>query len=211
MTRRETDLTLSSLLLFAGVYVTAVATPGPGIAALIGRVLGRGLTGIAPFIAGFVVGDLVWFTVAATGLAMLAREFAALFAAVRIAGCLYLLFLAWSLWRAPGRAAAIGPALRGDGGRSAFLGALALTLGNPKVIVFFLSIMPLVVDLRAVTLTVAVEIVATMAVLLSAVLLTYALAANRARKLFASPRAMKALNRGAAGVMVGAACAVATR
>jgi threonine/homoserine/homoserine lactone efflux protein len=44
-------LTLSSLLLFAAVYFAAVATPGPGVAALIARVLGQGLKGLAPFIA----------------------------------------------------------------------------------------------------------------------------------------------------------------
>jgi threonine/homoserine/homoserine lactone efflux protein len=204
-------VSLSSLLLFVGIYATAVATPGPGVAALIARVLGRGLTGVAPLIAGFVVGDMVWFTIATTGLAMLAHEFAGLFAAVRIAGCLYLLYLAWGLWRSPARAAAQGLASPGDGGRSAFLGALSLTLGNPKVIVFFLSIMPLVVDLRGVTVTIAVELMATMAILLSAILLTYAALANRARNLFASPRAMKALNRSASGVMASAALALAVR
>ena len=67
-----------------------------------GRVLGRGLVGIAPFIVGFVVGDLIWFAVAATGLAVLAHQFAAIFTAVRTAGCCYLLYLAWRLWSAPG-------------------------------------------------------------------------------------------------------------
>jgi threonine/homoserine/homoserine lactone efflux protein len=50
---------LSSLVLFAGLYAVAVATPGPGVAAIVARVLGRGLRGIVPFIAGFVVGDLI--------------------------------------------------------------------------------------------------------------------------------------------------------
>ncbi|MGO8798438.1 MAG: LysE family translocator [Roseiarcus sp.] len=204
-------MSFSSLLLFVGVYLAATATPGPGVAALVARVLGQGLVGIAPFVAGFVVGDLIWFTVATTGLAMLAHAFAALFTAVRIAGGGYLLYLAWTMWRAPVRAAAIGPALGGAGGRRAFLGALSLTLGNPKVIVFFLSIMPLIVDLGDVTFTTSIEIMATMTIVLCAVLLTYAVAADRARKLFASPRAMKMLNRGAAGLMVGAAAAVATR
>jgi threonine/homoserine/homoserine lactone efflux protein len=204
-------LSFSSLLLFVGVYLAATATPGPGVAALVARVLGQGLGGIAPFVAGFVVGDLIWFMVAATSLAVLAHEFAALFTAIRIAGGAYLFYLAWTMWRSPARAAKIGPGTRGAGGCRAFVGALSLTLGNPKVIIFFLSIMPLVVDLDGVTLATSIEIMATMVFILSAVLLAYALAANRARKLFASPRAMKMLNRGAAGVMAGAALAVATR
>jgi threonine/homoserine/homoserine lactone efflux protein len=198
------------LFLFVGVYLAATATPGPGVAALVARVLGQGLGGIAPFVAGFVVGDLIWFAVAATGLAMVAHEFAALFIAIRIVGGVYLLCLAWTMWRAPARPAKIAPATRG-GARRAFVGALSLTLGNPKVIVFFLSIMPLVVDLDGVTLATSIEIMATMIFILSAVLLAYALAANRARKLFASARAMRLLNRGAAGVMAGAALAVAAR
>jgi threonine/homoserine/homoserine lactone efflux protein len=174
-------------------------------------VLGQGLAGIAPFVAGFVVGDLVWFAVAATGLAVPAHEFAGIFTAIRFAGVAYLLYLAWTMWSAPARAAEVGPAARGARGWRLFLGTLSLTLGNPKVIVFFLSIMPLVVDLDALDAATAVEIAATMAVALTSVLLIYALAANRARKLLRSSRAMKMINRGAAGVMAGAALAIAAR
>jgi threonine/homoserine/homoserine lactone efflux protein len=204
-------LSLSSLLIFIGVYTAAVATPGPGIAALVARVLGQGLAGIAPFIAGFLVGDLVWFAVAATGLAVLAHEFVAVFTAIRLAGVAYLLYLAWTMWRAPVRRAEVGPEARGARGWRLFLSTLALTLGNPKVIVFFLSIMPLVVDLDAINLRTAIEMAATMMGVLTSVLLTYALAANRARALFSSLRAMKMINRGAAGVMAGAALAIAAR
>ncbi|WP_158814300.1 LysE family translocator [Methylocapsa sp. S129] len=203
-------MSFSSLLVFIGVYLAAVATPGPGVAALVARVLGQGLAGIAPFIAGFLVGDLIWFSVAATGLAVLAHEFAGVFTAIRLAGVAYLLYLAWTMWRAPARPADVGPVQSASGARS-FLGALSLTLGNPKVIVFFLSIMPLVVDLDAINAKTAITLAATMMGVLSSVLLTYALAANRARKLFRSSRAMKMINRGAAGVMAGAALAIAAR
>jgi threonine/homoserine/homoserine lactone efflux protein len=204
----DRTLSFSSLLLFVGVYVAAVATPGPGIAALVARVLGRGLGGIAPFIAGFVVGDLIWFSFAATGLAVLAHEFAGIFTAIRFAGVAYLLYLAWTMWRAPAPSADVG-AVEGASAARSFLGSLSL--GNPKVIVFFLSIMPLVVDFDALNARTALEVAATMIVVLSSVLLTYAIAANRARRLFRSSRAMKMINRGAAGVMAGAALTIAAR
>ena len=38
-------MTVYGLLTFCAVYVLAVATPGPGIAAIIARVLSRGTTG----------------------------------------------------------------------------------------------------------------------------------------------------------------------
>src|SRR5262249_10252031 len=89
------DMTLSSLLLFAAVYFVAVATPGPGVAALVARVLGRGLSGVAPFIAGYVAGDMVWLIVAGMGLSVMASVFSGLFVILKYAGAAYLLYLAW--------------------------------------------------------------------------------------------------------------------
>jgi threonine/homoserine/homoserine lactone efflux protein len=85
---------LIALAAFAGVYFVAVSSPGPGIAAIVARVMTRGLNGMAGFIAGFVVGDLVWFTIAATGLAIIAQTFEALFVAIKYAGAAYLAFMA---------------------------------------------------------------------------------------------------------------------
>jgi threonine/homoserine/homoserine lactone efflux protein len=204
-------MSISSLLLFAGVYLAATASPGPGIAALVARVLARGLGGIAWFVAGYVVGDLVWLSLAASGLEVLAHQFAGLFVAIKYCGVAYLCFLAIAMWRAPAGPAPAGSIGGPPRGWRLFLGSFTLTLGNPKVIVFFLSIMPLVVDLSALSAAVFVEIAALCASILTGVLFGYALAANRARSLFDSARAMRLINRGAASVMAGAALAVATR
>jgi threonine/homoserine/homoserine lactone efflux protein len=209
--RKGFVVSISALLIFAGVYFVAVATPGPGIAALVARVLGHGLKGVAPFIAGFVVGDMVWLTVAATGLAVVAHEFARLFVAVKFAGAAYLLYVAWSFARTPAVLDPDAAVVAVATGWRAFLGALSLTLGNPKVIVFFLSIMPLVVDLDAVDAVSLVGMAATCVVVITATLGAYALAANRARRWFRSSRAMTAVRRATAGVMAGAAVAIVTR
>lgn len=52
-------MTLSGLLILAAAYVMATASPGPGVAAVVARVLARGTQGMPGFIAGFVVGDLI--------------------------------------------------------------------------------------------------------------------------------------------------------
>jgi len=201
-------MSLSSLLLFAAVYFAAVATPGPGIAALVARVLGHGAEGVAPFIAGYVVGDMVWLLAAGAGLSVLAKTFAAAFVAVRYAGAAYLLYLAWKTAIAPTLPGAAPAASRGW---RAFFGSLSLTLGNPKVMIFFLSIMPLVIDIGALTPLALAELAAVAVVVMTATLAAYALAANRARAVFRSTRAMRALHRAAGGVMAGVAVAVATR
>jgi threonine/homoserine/homoserine lactone efflux protein len=202
---------ISALAIFAGVYFVAVASPGPGMAAVVARGLGQGMAAAPAFVAGFVVGDLIWFTVAATGLAVIARTFEVLFLAIKYAGCAYLLYMAWKIWTAPVKAADVAAAAAKVRSWPSFLGSLSLTLGNPKVIVFFLSIMPLVVDLKAVTALIFVEMAVVILLVITPVMFTALWLADRARRVFTSERALRNINRGTAGVMAGAAAVIATR
>jgi threonine/homoserine/homoserine lactone efflux protein len=205
-------MTWSGLLVFCSAYVLAVASPGPGVAAIVARVLGRGLTGIWAFILGFVVGDLIWFILAVAGLAVIAKTFAAVFVAVKWAGAAYLLWLAWKMWTSRPVSVAEGAAPPADEppGRL-FLASLSLTLGNPKVIVFFMALLPSLVDLTTLGWLGILEIVALIAVVISSVLGAYALAAARARTLFRSSRALRLLNRATGTIMAGAAVAIVTK
>lgn len=200
----------AGFLIFCGVYALATFSPGPAVAAIVARTLATGLRRTAPFILGVVAGDLVWFVLVALGLAALAQNLQPLFLVIKYAGVAYLLYLACRLWTAPAAASRAADPAPGEGWKL-FLGGLALTMGNAKVMVFFVSILPLVVDLPALTPVLAVELAATMMLILSAAMWTYALAAARARRLIASPRAMHLVNRGTGAVMAGAAVAVAAR
>ena len=171
-------MTATGFLLFAATYVLAVATPGPGIAALVARVLARGTSGIWAAIAGMVAGDLVWLTFAATGLAVIAQTYAPLLVAIRIAGALYLLFIAWKLWTAPLAVAFGGGAGKPETPWRMFLSSASLTLGNPKVIVFFVALLPALVDLEHLTLADYLRVAGLSAVLLTCVTGSYALAAS---------------------------------
>jgi threonine/homoserine/homoserine lactone efflux protein len=198
------------LLVFAVAYLAVIVLPGPGVTALVARVLARGTQGSAPFIAGFIAGSLAWFTIAATGLAVLASSFATVFVVIRYAGAAYLLYLAWKLWTAPVRPVD-APQARPDEGWRLFLAGLSINLGNPKVIVFFLALLPTVVDLGALTPLGFAELAMIIGVIAACVLTTYALAAGRARRLLTSPRSVRILNRGSATVMAGAAVSIAAR
>jgi len=205
-------MTVSGLLVFATAYALAVASPGPGVAAIVARVLAAGLPGVGAFIAGFVVGDLMWFTMAAAGLAVVARNFAWVFVAIKWAGAAYLLYLGWQLWTASAKP--VGEALDGPvevDRLRLFWAGLSLTLGNPKVIVFFMALLPSIMDLGSLGLAGFVELAVLIAVILSAVLGTYALTASRARLLFRSERAVRLLNRATGTVMAGAAVAIVSR
>jgi threonine/homoserine/homoserine lactone efflux protein len=204
-------MTIYGLLTFCAVYALAVAAPGPGIAAIIARGLAHGLKGAPAFIGGFVVGDLVWFAIAATGLAALARTAATVFVAIKWAGVAYLLYLAYKLWTAPARQVAVETDDRKQHGWNAFLASLMLTLANPKAILFFLALLPTVIDLASMNTVRFLEISAAIIVVQPLVLGSYALLAARARELFTTPAAVRRLNRSSGLAMAGAAVVVATR
>lgn len=205
-------MSLYGLLVFAAVYLLAVASPGPGVAAVVARSLARGTHGAAAFIAGFLVGDLIWFALAATGLAALAQTAQTLFVVVKYAGAAYLLYLAYRLWTAP--ASAASEEIKVDTGQrpmQLFLASLALTMANPKTMVFFLALLPTVVRLEDLTAVGFIEIVIAISIVLPLVLGGYVLLAARARRLFKTPSAVRAMNRGTGAAMACAAVAVATR
>lgn len=202
-------MTLGGLLVFAAAYAMAVASPGPGIAAIVARALGNGMRGMSWFILGFVLGDLTLFGVAVFGLAAIAQAHAGVLTLVKYAGAAYLLYLAYRLWMAPVHVAEADPIPDRAEGARLFLTSYALTIGNPKAIVFFMALLPAIVDLQRLDLAGMAEITAVIVVIISAILALYALAAARARSLFRSARAVKALNRGTGAIMAGAAVAVA--
>ena len=204
-------MSVYGLLTFCAVYALAVATPGPGVAAIIARSLAHGFKGAPAFVAGFVVGDLVWFSIAATGLAALARTAATVFVVIKWAGVAYLLYLAWKLWTAPAERVAV----RDDDGRQhgwrAFVASLMLTLANPKAILFFLALLPTVVDLATMNALRFIEIAAAMMLVMPMVLFSYVFLAARAREMFTTPKSVRRLNRSSGLAMAGAAVVVATR
>ena len=207
-------MTMYALAIFALVYALAVASPGPGVAAIVARSLSRGTQGAPAFIAGFLIGDMLWFTVAATGLAALAQTAYAVFVAVKYAGVAYLLYLSYRMWTAAAKPIESNEDGTLDASQKParlFLGSLALTLGNPKTMVFFLALLPTVVKLETLTVPGFFEIAAVICVVLPLVLGSYAYAAARAGKLLKSPRAIRMVNRGSATAMAGAAVVIATR
>ena len=204
-------MSLAGLLVFSTAYALAVASPGPGIAAVVAQVLGRGLRAAPPQIAGILAGDLVWLTLAASGLAALAHNFAVAFTIIKWIGAGYLLYLAWKMWTAPVSVLDTDAVSRNVSGAQLFVSGLTLTLGNPKAIGFFLALLPAIVDLETLDFTGLAEVALLIAIILPSVLMAYAVFAHMARGFFRSPRAMRNLNRVSGTAIAGAAVAIAAR
>ena len=203
-------MSLSSLLIFAGALFVAAGSPGPSIAALVARVIAKGWRDVLPFLAAMWIGEAIWLSLAVFGLAFVAQTFHLAFIIVKWVGVAYLAYLAWKMWTAPVEAKE-GEMPREDSPAKLFFAGMAVTLGNPKIMMFYLALLPTIIDLASVSLIGWVELTVTMAVVLVAIDLAWVLAASQARKLLKSKRAMKIANRISAGTMAGAAAAIAAR
>jgi threonine/homoserine/homoserine lactone efflux protein len=203
-------MSITSLLIFAGALLVAAGSPGPSIAALVARVMTRGLSGVFPFLLAMWIGEAIWLSLAVFGLAYVAQTFHFAFVMLKWAGVAYLAYLAWKMWTAP---VTLGDSElpKADSPLRLFLAGMAVTLGNPKIMMFYLALLPTIIDLASVTLTGWVELTLTMVAVLMAIDLGWALAAAQARKLLKSPRAVRIANRISAGTMAGAAAAIAAR
>ena len=143
---------VAALVLFASTLLVAAASPGPGVAALVAQVVGRGSRGAGAFAAGLILGDLVWLAVAILGLAVVAQTFHEIFLVIKCLGAGYLLYVAYRMWTAPVQVRVISADRNREGRLRLFLAGLAVTLGNPKVVAFYLALLPNLIDLARVGL-----------------------------------------------------------
>lgn len=192
-----------TILAFTIAYSIAVLIPGPGVAAVVARALGGGFWSAVPMVFGILVGDLVYFVFAVFGLTAIAAIFGPIFVIVRWAGAAYLLFIAWKFWSARPGNEQLQP--KSESGLKTFLAGFALTMGNPKTIVFYLAILPTVVPLDRMTPLAFAELLAIVIVVLLLIGCGYAWLASSAREFFKSSVAMRRMNRTAAVIMATAA------
>ncbi|MEM7223046.1 MAG: LysE family translocator [Pseudomonadota bacterium] len=182
-------------------------SPGPAWAAVVTTGMARGPAAAAAMALGVALGDVVFVLAAVFGLALLAQALGTLFLAVKFAGAAYLIWLGVKLWRrppslaAPPKPSALGP----------FLGGFALTIGNPKVIAFYLGFLPAFMDLTALSGQDVGVLAATAFVVIFALLAGYGLAAAGARRLLARERLRRAFGRLLGTTLIATGVAVATR
>ena len=130
-----------ALGLFWLTHIAAVASPGPSFLVVSRAAVARSSREGVLIALGLALGTLVWAAAAWFGLAALFALVPTLYAAVRIGGALFLLWLAFQMWRharEPLPAAATGGAVA-TGGSDVMLGFWT-QVANPKVAVFFGSV-----------------------------------------------------------------------
>jgi threonine/homoserine/homoserine lactone efflux protein len=140
---------IGELAAFAGVAALLIVTPGQDTALLIRNTLLRGRAGGVATALGVASGQAVWTLAASAGIAAVLAASEPAFLALKVAGTAYLAFIGLQALRdalRPGRGhgpdAGAGDANRRGGRVRAYRQGLLSNLGNPKMAVFFVSLLP---------------------------------------------------------------------
>jgi threonine/homoserine/homoserine lactone efflux protein len=180
---------MAELLAFLGVAVVVIVTPGQDTALTVRNTLAGGRRAGLRTATGVVCGQAVWALAASAGVAALLVASEPAFVALKLAGAAYLVFLGGqALLAAVRRRPAHVEA--GRAGGSELRQGLLSNLGNPKMAVFFSSLLPQFGDSFGALLGLGLLFCALTLAWLSA----YALAVARAGDVLRRPRVRRAID-----------------
>ncbi len=204
-------MTIETTIAFTLAMLILAATPGPGVFASVAQALSAGFRSSWNVIAGIIAGDILFLMLAVFGLSAAAQVLGEFFFIIRLAGGVYLIWLGYKMWTAQPLSFSANHNASIRNGWQRFLGGLFITLGNPKVILFYVGFLPTFMDLNHLNSMDILIISGVVTFVLAGVMGVYAYMAGRARKLFSSKRAARNLNRSAGTVMIGTGLVIATK
>ena len=201
---------MGALWAFVGVAALTITTPGPDTALTVRNALiGGRACGVATAL-GVTLGLAVWTLTASAGIAALLVASEPAFVALKLAGAAYLVFLgAQSLWHAIRGTAAHDVDGRRRPRRLTRAAALRQGLlndrGNPKMAVFFTTLLPQFAPAHGPAFVVLLGFGLLFCLMTFVWLCVYSVAVARARAVLRGPRIRRALDvvMGAALVAVG--------
>lgn len=166
-------MTFTSLFALSFALIIIAATPGPGVILTVTRTLQDGFRAGVWVTAGIVFMDLVVLILTLSGLSLLAQLSQPGLVVLKWLGAGFLIWLAWQNWqRQP-----IAQPLAAQHSKKDFLSGIAVSLTNP--ILFYLALLPAFIDLNNLSLSDAILLIILISLIVTFVLLTYALAASR--------------------------------
>lgn len=196
-------LTFWDLLLYAGALFVLFLTPGPVWLALMARSVSGGFHAAWPLAIGVACGDLVWPLIAIGGMSWLATSLGDVMITLRWLACLMFVTMGILVIRGADRRIEENRALTRPGAWAGFLAGLAVIMGNPKAILFYMGLLPGFFDLAKVTGgDIAAILICSFTVPLLGNLIMAGLV-HRMRRAISSPAAMRRLNLTSGALLVG--------
>ncbi|TBN08021.1 LysE family translocator [Agrobacterium cavarae] len=199
---------MTTLIAFAAAFFVFAASPGPDNMTIVARTITHGAPSGIAYGLGTVAGILIFLTLAAFGLSLIAQEMGVAMTVLRYGGAAYLIWMGVKMWTAPAVVPQLQPVSERRGLFSIFVTGFVLNLGNPKMPLFYVALLPNVVG-TSLTVDHLAALAAVILCVEVVVIGGHVLLAVRARKLLRSERIVRRVNRVAGGVMIGSGVAVA--
>lgn len=199
-----------TIIAFAAAFFVFAASPGPDNMTIIMRTMTHGAASGFAYGAGTVAGILIFLLLATFGFSVIASEMSGVMTVLRYAGAAYLIWMGIRLWTAEPALPQMKQQQQHDrrGLFGVFATGLALNLGNPKMPLFYIALLPNIVG-PTLTFEHLTALTAVILVVEAIVIGGHVFMANRARRLLREPRIVKRVNRTAGGVMIGTGVAIA--
>jgi threonine/homoserine/homoserine lactone efflux protein len=175
-------LGLNDLLLYAGALFVLFMTPGPVWVALIARTMAGGFQGAWPLALGVVIGDVLWAVLAILGVTWIASQFDGFMTILTWVACVTFLFMGYLVLKNANAGITENSRLTRPGVWAGFIAGLAVILGNPKAILFYMGMLPGFFDLPSLTVADIVAIGALSAVVPFAGNMMMAVSIGRVRR-----------------------------
>lgn len=141
----------TDLMLYAGALILLFLTPGPVWVALFARSLSGGFHAAWPLALGVVVGDVLWPFLAILGVTWIVSVFDGFLVFMKWVACVTFIVMGWMIVRNAGNKISADSSLTRPGMWAGFLAGLAVILGNPKAILFYMGMLPGFFDLTILT------------------------------------------------------------
>jgi threonine/homoserine/homoserine lactone efflux protein len=183
----------------AGMIVLS-ATPGPGVFASMSKAVSDGFKSSLFFIGGLVIGDSVFLILAIVGMSAISKILGEMFFVIKIAGGIYLIFLGIKTFRKNNFNLNFKTGLKKNNLQT-ILSGLLITLGNPKPILFYASVLPTIINFSKINSVDILIMILLIALVSFAVLGSYCYFASLSRKLFIKEKSNKRINRAAGAIM----------
>lgn len=195
------------MLLFIGVAAVVIVVPGPDTAVVTKNVLVHGRRAALGTSLGVSTGLAVWTVAAAVGLASVVRASAVAFTVLKLIGALYLIWIGLQALRAARDAQPGVQISKTDrstmGALGGFRQGFLSDLANPKIGVFFTSLLPQFVDPGHSVLFPFLALGAVFVLMTLLWLVAYCVLAARAAQTLQRPRVRAALDRITGIVLIG--------
>lgn len=197
-------MTYETWLAFAVASGIVVLIPGPNIVLTVNYAIRDGRRSVLATVPGVVAGAFIAMSLSLAGAGAVLATSAFFFMLLKLAGAVYLIWLAYALWTAPAEAMALNGASDRQPLARLFWQSFLVSVLNPKGPAFYVAFVPQFVNADGPIFEQFAILIATFLVVAALNSCFWLLFASGLRTQFQKPRAMRLLNRVGAGCLFAA-------